>query len=86
MARFRHILKMHRLSDRHDSPYDNDPAVFSQPTAWSKAIEETVKRTTESGIHTPDINGTTSTQEVGGKMTEDSVRYCRVSRKFNILE
>ena len=37
----------------------------------AKAIEEAVKRTIEAGICTPDINGTSSTQEVGDKVAEE---------------
>ena len=37
----------------------------------AKAIEEAVKRTVEAGICTPDIKGTSSTQEVGDKVAEE---------------
>lgn len=37
----------------------------------AKAIEEAVKRTVEAGVYTPDILGTSSTQEVGDKVAEE---------------
>ena len=37
----------------------------------AKAFEEAVKRAIEASVCTPDINGTSSTQEVGDKVVEE---------------
>ena len=37
----------------------------------ARAVEEAVKRTVEAGVGTPDIKGTSSTEEVGDKVAEE---------------